>query len=82
MRTLRGQYTTRRDGGITYGYEVTWHLVEGAWIAWTFEARLGERLAGRSSGQVVRPATADIDAFMRELACEAIEHRRMIRPQE
>lgn len=82
MRTIRGEYTTKRDGGITYSYEASWHMTEGDWIFWTLEARIGARLAGRSSGQVMRPGSPDVDAFIRDLVCEAIEHRRMMRRQE
>ena len=82
MRTLRGEYTTSRDGGITYTYELTWHMAEGDWINWTFEARVRDRLAGRSSGQVMRPASPDVDGFMRNLVCDAIEHRRMMRARD
>jgi hypothetical protein len=82
MKTIRGQYTTRRDGGITYAYEASWHATHGDWIAWTFEARLGERFVGRSSGQIKPPPGQDVEGFVRSLVCEAIEHRRMMRAQE
>ena len=79
MRTVSGKYTTRRDGGIEYAYEATWELAEGDWIVWSAEVTRNGAPAGRTRGQVMRPASTDMDAVVRDLVCEAIERRAGLR---
>jgi hypothetical protein len=73
--TLKGNYRTRRDGGLKYTYEVKWTDHGKGAIGWLARVRLGEDLKGIPTGLIERPVLVDIRLAIATAVHSAIEDR-------
>jgi hypothetical protein len=71
---ISGKYTTKRDGGIAYTYEATWHRANEA-FAWDAKVKRDGQLVGTPNGQLILMAGDDLAETVAALVCDSIEHR-------
>lgn len=73
LRKLVGHHRAAR-GGEQFTYEVAWHE-SGTVLIWDAKIRLGERLVGMPSGEVLRDGASDPAALVKREVEAAIDHR-------
>ncbi len=71
---IKGSYTTRRDGGITYTYEAECGMQDRNWH-WHAIVRCDGRLRGEPRGVIYDAPSFVEDPVLRHMVEGAIEHR-------